>query len=44
MQYLIIYYIPTNYTNLLFIYEQHIKTFKQKFKQYKCFNVLFINK
>jgi hypothetical protein len=26
-QYLIIYYIPTNFTNLLFIYKQHIKTF-----------------
>ena len=26
-QYLIIYYIPTNCTNLLFIYKQHIKTF-----------------
>ena len=27
VQYLIIYYIPTNCTNLLFIYKQHIKTF-----------------
>jgi len=27
VQYLIIYYIPTNCTNLLFIYEQRIKTF-----------------
>ena len=25
--YLFIYYIPTNCTNLLFIYKQHIKTF-----------------
>ena len=27
VQYLIIYYIPTNCTNLLFIHKQHIKTF-----------------
>ena len=27
VQCLIIYYIPTNCTNLLFIYKQHIKTF-----------------
>jgi len=27
VQYLIIFYIPTNRTNLLFIYKQHIKTF-----------------
>ena len=27
LMYRIIYYIPTNCTNLLFIYKQHIKTF-----------------